>query len=433
VSRDGRKDTQRERLVAGMVQAAVRDGYAGATVGRVIAHAGVSRPTFYDYFKDRDDCFLAVHREIAERLLERIREAVAVAPPERAIEAGARALLQLAETEPDATRLLTNETMAAGPRALDQRDRTIERIEQILEPARGRAPLDAATPDVPTSVVLGAIHWLLAPPLRRGERDLTELAADLIGWIESYRRPTSEHRWRSLEPGPPIAPSPHASELSLQPPPPLPPGRPRLSTAEIARNHRERILFATAEVAARKGYTAATVTDITTAAGVDRRVFYRHFRDKQQAFLAVHELAVRETMALAASAFFSATTWPERIWEGLRAISQFPATYPILAHIGFVESHAVGTPAVQRIDDSRAAFTLFLQQGLQHAAQPPSSTAQEAITAAVFEVGYRHARAGNIQEMPRLACQATYYALAPFLGPQAADRFIDDKLAEVGV
>jgi AcrR family transcriptional regulator len=414
-----------------MVQAAVHEGYAGATVGRVIAHAGVSRPTFYDYFKDRDDCFLTVHREIAARLLERVRRAVAREPPERAVEAGARALLEFAKTEPDAARLLTNETMAAGPRALDQRDRTIERIEQVLERARGRAPLDAATPDVPTRAVLGAIHWLLAPPLRRGERDLTELAADLIAWIESYRRPTREHRWRSLEPGPLLAPSPHASQLSLTPPLPLPPGRPRLSTAEIARNHRERILFATAEVAARKGYTATTVRDITGAAGVDRRVFYRHFRDKQQAFLAVHELAVRETMVLAANAFFSAATWPERIWEGLRAISQFPATYPILAHIGFVESHAVGTPAIQRIDDSRAAFALFLQQGQQHAAQPLSSTGQEAITAVIFEIGYRHARAGNIREMPRLSCQSTYFALAPFLGPEAADRFIDDKLAAI--
>ncbi len=136
-------------------------------------------------------------------------------------------------------------------------------------------------------------------------------------------------------------------------------------------------------------------------------------------------------MVLAASAFFSAVTWPERIWEGLRAISQFPATYPTLAHIGFVESHAVGTPAVQRIDDTRAAFMLFLQQGLQHAAHPPSPNAQEAITATVFEIGYRHARAGNTRDMSGLAYQATYLALAPFLGPEAADEFVGGKLAEI--
>jgi len=49
-----RKATQRERLLAAMVIAANRDGYAGANVSAVIAEAGVSRPTFYDCFEDRD-------------------------------------------------------------------------------------------------------------------------------------------------------------------------------------------------------------------------------------------------------------------------------------------------------------------------------------------------------------------------------------------
>src|ERR1700679_1120423 len=60
ISRKARKGTQRERLLDGMLLAAVRRGYAGANVAQVIAQAGVSRPTFYEYFADRDDCFLAV-------------------------------------------------------------------------------------------------------------------------------------------------------------------------------------------------------------------------------------------------------------------------------------------------------------------------------------------------------------------------------------
>ncbi|HXM87565.1 MAG TPA: TetR/AcrR family transcriptional regulator, partial [Solirubrobacteraceae bacterium] len=55
----GQKSTQRERLVHGMVEAANVGGYASANVSAVIANAGVSRPTFYEYFVDRDDCFVA--------------------------------------------------------------------------------------------------------------------------------------------------------------------------------------------------------------------------------------------------------------------------------------------------------------------------------------------------------------------------------------
>src|SRR5450759_5113127 len=65
-----RKANQRQRLLAGMVTAANRDGYAAASVSSVIGEAGVSRPTFYEYFDDRDGCFLAAVDVAARRLLE---------------------------------------------------------------------------------------------------------------------------------------------------------------------------------------------------------------------------------------------------------------------------------------------------------------------------------------------------------------------------
>jgi AcrR family transcriptional regulator len=46
----GRKSTQRERLLNGVITVANRDGSSRASVSAVIAEAGVSRPTFYDYF-----------------------------------------------------------------------------------------------------------------------------------------------------------------------------------------------------------------------------------------------------------------------------------------------------------------------------------------------------------------------------------------------
>jgi AcrR family transcriptional regulator len=228
-----------------------------------------------------------------------------------------------------------------------------------------------------------------------------------------------------------VPPSPHISELSLEAPSPLPRGRPRASAAEVARNQRERILFATAEVAVEKGYSATRIADITTAAGVDGRVFYAHFRDKQQAFLAVHELGVQQMMATSAGAYFSGATWPERIWEGVRASAHFNASYPVVSHIGFVESHAVGSSALQRIDDSRTAFTIFLQEGYQQNAGSPPRGALEAIAAATFEIGYRQTRGGKARDMPRFAPLVVYLCLAPFLDPRAATEFVDKKLSEL--
>jgi AcrR family transcriptional regulator len=65
-----------ERLLAGMTHAVADLGYTAAAVGHVIAHAGVSRPTFHDYFTDEADCFVATLVDIQERLIADVRNAV---------------------------------------------------------------------------------------------------------------------------------------------------------------------------------------------------------------------------------------------------------------------------------------------------------------------------------------------------------------------
>ncbi|HTB50885.1 MAG TPA: TetR/AcrR family transcriptional regulator [Solirubrobacteraceae bacterium] len=430
ISRKDRKETQRERLLEGMILAAARRGYAGASVAQVIAHAGVSRPTFYEYFADKEDCFLQTHSEISEQLLEYVSEAVDSEPPERAVQAGVRMLFVRAQARADRARFLVNETLAGGRRALDARDRLIAQIEHVIERARSRASPLAATPDLPTQALLGGICRLLAPRLRRNEDDLAEVADEVCSWIDSYSRPTAEHRWRTLDPGRPLLPARHISELALRPPGALPRGRPNLTSTEIARHQRERIVYATGEMSAEKGYNAATIADITSAAGVDRRAFYAHFRDKQEAFLATHELGFQQTMAVCASAYFSCEEWPERIWDAIHAGTQFNATHPVVAHIGYVEAHAVGSPAIQRVDDSHTAFKMFLHEGYLQASNNPPPATLDALSATIFEIGYLHARKGEIGLLPRLTPNATYLVLAPFLGLQRADEFIDQKLSE---
>jgi len=424
----GRRSTQRERLLGGMSEIAAGEGYAAATIARVIAHAGVSRPTFYEYFTDKEDCFLAAHREIAAKLLEIVHARVSEGAPELAPQTATRALLDFAIGEPLGAKLLICETLAAGPRALDERDSLIGAIVAHRERARRELAPEVLSPDLPGLALIGGLHGLLAPRLRRGERSLPGLAGELERWIECYERPARQHRWRSLEPGPLPAASPFVSELPRSPPRPLAPGRPGLPSEEVARNQRERILYATAEVSARKGYNAATIADITDGASVDPRVFYRHFRDKQQAFLAAHELGFQHTMAVAAGAFFSVSGWSERIWRSVLARAQFQASHPKLTHVTYVQSYAIGAPAIQRVADTHTAFTIFLQEGNRRTDRAQSQTAMEAIVAASFEIAYHQSRLGLAEQMPRLAYHDAYLCLAPFLGPDGASELLDSKL-----
>src|SRR6187402_117268 len=59
---------QRERLLAAMLRATAQLGYREVSVQDVLDRAGVSRPTFYEHFENKEDCFLAAFETTADRL-----------------------------------------------------------------------------------------------------------------------------------------------------------------------------------------------------------------------------------------------------------------------------------------------------------------------------------------------------------------------------
>jgi AcrR family transcriptional regulator len=425
-----RKASQRERLLTGMIAVANRDGYAGANVSEVIGEAGVSKPTFYDYFQDRDDCFVAAIADVHERLLAEVRDAVAGGAAERAVESALEATVAFARSQPADARFLMKEALAGGPRALDERDRGISDTAKAIEDAFKRAPKQTKLPDVPVAAVLGAVHRLLASRLRRNERSLGGLEQDLVAWVESYRRATSQRQWHKLKPLAAPERSPHLPATTLHAPPMLGPGRPRLSEEEVAENHRQRIMFATARVVQERGYTAATVLEITRLSGVDGRKFYRLFADKQEAFSAIHELGFQYLMAATAGAYFAGKSWPERVWEAFRAAMQSVDDTSTFAHVAFVEAYAVGPRAIQRVEDSRIAFTIFLQEGYRNQPEgqaPPSRVALEAIITTIFEIVYLQTRASAEPMTAGLLGHIVHMCLTPFIGGEASDGFLAGK------
>jgi AcrR family transcriptional regulator len=427
--RQERKSTQRERLLAAMTCLVAQEGYAAATIAQVISHAGVSRPTFYDYFTDKADCFVATLAAIQERLTADVGQAVRGQAPEHAPHVLVGALVGFAHSRPTSARVLLGEAMSGGPRALDVRDHGIAELEQLLE-GQYRA-LDPATavPDLSARVLVGAIYRLLAARLRFGDRGMTGLVGELHRWITAYERPIGEHCWRALRSVPSLVP-PLVVATPLLAPRPLPPGRARLSKEEVAENHRERILLAAARLAEDKGYTATTVLDISKLARLDARAFYRLYDDKQAAFDALHELLFRHIIASTAAGFAAGQTWPERIWRAGLAFTHYIEQNQTLAHAAFVESYAGGPASVKRVNELVNGFTVFLEEGYRYAsASPaPSPLALEAIAAAVFELDYGQARERRVRHLSGLVPQVTFIALAPFVGSAQANAFIADQL-----
>jgi AcrR family transcriptional regulator len=421
-------------MLEGMVTVANRDGYAAANVASVIEEAGVSRPTFYEHFTNREECFLAASAQVQSELLQSIKAAVENRPGAQAAPAVIEALVAFATSEPARARFLMSETLAGGPPTLDARDESVEEIASIVEEAQKLAGATALA-DLPAAILIGASYRLLSSRLRRGERALGELTAELLSWMHRYEQPMATRRWSARSAPPePADPSPPLLGARLRAPAPLAPGRPRIPEDAVAENHRLRIMFATAELVQEQGYTATTIAEITKRAGVDGRVFYRMFADKQEAFSAIHELGFQQLMAATASAFFTAEHWPERMWEALSALSGWLEVNPAIAHVGFVESYAVGVEAVQRVQDSLIAFTIFLQEGYQHQPleDPPTQLDLEAIVTSVFEILYRQVRSCDKPRIRATLPSLIHLSLAPFIGATETNRFIEKMLATGG-
>lgn len=161
---------QRERLLAAMLSAVTETGYRALTVQDVLTSAGISRPTFYEQFDDKEDCFLAAFDAAAARLRERVGPAAAAAGPDwrDRLRGGIEDLVRFAVEEPEAARALIVEARASSRAGLRRRDALLDDLAACID---GLASKELAEPPaaVAGAGVVGGIDSVLYARLRTGE------------------------------------------------------------------------------------------------------------------------------------------------------------------------------------------------------------------------------------------------------------------------
>lgn len=168
---------QRERLIAAMLNAAAELGYLETNVQDVIDRAGVSRPTFYEHFSNKEDCFLAAFDTSAERLRKKVDAAVRKGGDvwRDRIRYGLEALLGFAAREPDTARTLVVEARAASEAAVRRRVELLDEFSRCLD-AQARALLTQPPPrtEIAAAGVVGGVESLLYSRLCKQEHDQLE-------------------------------------------------------------------------------------------------------------------------------------------------------------------------------------------------------------------------------------------------------------------
>jgi AcrR family transcriptional regulator len=174
---------QRERLLAAMLRATAELGYRAVSVQEVLARAGVSRPTFYEHFENKEACFLAAFGHASTRLRERIETASLDGENWRErLRLGLEELLHFASQEPDAAMTLIVDARAACPEALKRRDELLDHFSSCLD---SMVRADAEPANAPSAIaaagIVGGIEALLYSRLNRGETgDLDALLPSLM-------------------------------------------------------------------------------------------------------------------------------------------------------------------------------------------------------------------------------------------------------------
>jgi AcrR family transcriptional regulator len=206
----------------------------------------------------------------------------------------------------------------------------------------------------------------------------------------------------------------------------LPRGTHGLDPGVVAASQRTRLLEAVGRAVAEKGYAAATIDDIVRGAGVSKKTFYEHFRDKLDCFLGAYEAASDELLTRLREAQSAPEGWLDRTRAGIVAYLRWLAAEPALARVFLIEVAAAGPVAAERRERIRDRYADVLRE-LQDDARAeipalPRLPAEvfHALVAAVDELVVRRIRESGAKSLPDLEPVLLYLQVALLAGPQVA-------------
>ena len=221
--------SQRERILGAVVEVVAERGYARASVGGVVGRARVSRATFYKLFPGGvEDGVVAVMDMGLERVGLLASQALEREGSWRdGLRGALAAVLAFFDREPELARVLVVESLAAGGRVREHRERTVRAFRRLVV-AGIDGELGHASPLAAQGVLASVMEIVRARLIAPERQPLVGLVGPLMGLIvgpltgwetaaEESRR--GEELARAIQAGevswalPPKAPTPHEATL----------------------------------------------------------------------------------------------------------------------------------------------------------------------------------------------------------------------------
>jgi AcrR family transcriptional regulator len=174
--------SQRERILTAMAEACAKKGYGATTIRDICETAGVSRATFYELFKDKEDCF---HAAMELSLADAMGRIVAVYSPDKPwatmVRDAAAAFLDLLASRPTFARMALVEAPSSGERAFELYASGKRVLQSLLDRGRDDPVEEEAIPSSAGRAALAAAESLIVGQILAGNTArLPELLPDVV-------------------------------------------------------------------------------------------------------------------------------------------------------------------------------------------------------------------------------------------------------------
>jgi TetR/AcrR family transcriptional regulator len=107
--------------------------------------------------------------------------------------------------------------------------------------------------------------------------------------------------------------------------------------------------------------------------------------------------------------------WHSGVSHTVKVLLEFLASEPYFTRMAFVDAPLAGPALMRRTQEHAGAYARLLLDGAPQRRRPPAIAA-EATIHGLFELAFHHAAQHKIPELPLITREATYLALAPFVG-----------------
>ena len=199
MARPSRADAQRARVLAASVEIFGTRGYRATSMNEIAAGVGLSKPTLYHYFRNKEELLVRIYSDVLDESLRMAQETVAAAAtPFDGLHDLLVSRVVLHLREPGAAQDLLRGGGRAAARALRGSDRA-------PAPVRGRRPSPrcgatstqhpevrpAMAPKVFVNMCLGAVNWTYKWYRPTGPRTPAELGPEMADALLAVLVPPS--------------------------------------------------------------------------------------------------------------------------------------------------------------------------------------------------------------------------------------------------